>query len=493
MHPRRPRGRPPLNRGRGRGRDEDRRELGWGLEGIGDSEASDARVPPINQPQRQQQPLPPRRPVNLPAEQPAMPQVVQLEPRALVEAFVTIMETREAHRRPSELIEDAKNCGAFDFKGTIDSEEADNWLKATEKAFSTMQLRDEDKVRVVFGLLHGPADAWLTRVRGLYPEGLNWGVFKCEFMREYLTETFQKAKRNEFFNLKQRTMVMKEYVDKFDDLYRYASQWFPTEEVKCERFKDGLSAFYQNELSLYEGVHYRGWVEKALQKEKLKGKLESETSQKQSEEFGRSKFARGGPSQFRGSQIQSQASRGAFVNRSTFRAPDTFSQASHSPSIASSGNVLKCSQCGQFHSGECRKRTLQCFQCGGSGHLRRDCPSGRTTEPQRRIVCYECGEEGHVRTRCPKLNRVGRGRGLQTDRGSRGNLFGRGNNWGNGRGTNMGRGAGNTSQGARNQGNQSDRAATQPRAFAMTPQEAVASAEVITGEEVQGTERGTRS
>ena len=25
--------------------------------------------------------------------------------------------------------------------------------------------------------------------------------------------------------------------------------------------------------------------------------------------------------------------------------------------------------------GDCRKRTIQCFECGGSGHIRRDCPN----------------------------------------------------------------------------------------------------------------------
>ncbi|XP_065866494.1 uncharacterized protein [Euphorbia lathyris] len=489
MHPRRRRGRPPLNRGIGR--NAEGRELRWGPESTEDSVASDARVPPVSQPPENQPvnppPIPPEPKHRVPpvAPQAAMPQVaqiLQLEPRTLVEALVTMMETRKARRRPSELIEDAKNCGAFDFRGTIEPEEADNWLKATEKSFTTIQLSTEDKVKTVFGLLHGPADTWLTRVRGLYPEGFNWDVFKREFMKEYLTESFQKAKRNEFFNLKQGAMTVREYVDKFDDLYRYASQWFPTEEVKCERFKDGLSAFYQNELSLYEGTHYRGWVEKALQKEKLKGKLESENSQKQSGDFGRSKFVKGGSSQFRGGQTQSQNTRGAPVSRTNFRASDTISQASYSPSIASSGNGPKCVQCGKFHSGECRKRSLGCYQCGGRGHLKKDCPSsGRITEPKIRISCYECGEEGHVRTNCPKLNTVGRGRGSQGDRTSGGNSVGRGNGRGNGRGTNMARGAGNTSQGARDQSTQSDRAATQPRVFAMTPQEAVASAEVITG------------
>ena len=35
-----------------------------------------------------------------------------------------------------------------------------------------------------------------------------------------------------------------------------------------------------------------------------------------------------------------------------------------------------CVTCGHVHEGgDCRKRTIQCFECNGSGHIRRDCPN----------------------------------------------------------------------------------------------------------------------
>ena len=47
-------------------------------------------------------------------------------------------------------------------------------------------------------------------------------------------------------------------------------------------------------------------------------------------------------------------------------------------------------------------RTIQCFSCGASGHMARQCPKGRD------IVCYECGEPGHMKRDCRRGNRFGK-------------------------------------------------------------------------------------
>ena len=71
-------------------------------------------------------------------------------------------------------------------------------------------------------------------------------------------------------------MTVREYIDRFEDLYKYAYDIFPTEAQKCYRFKEGLQTVLKNELSLYEGQHFRGWVKKAIKKEKLREKIEQE-------------------------------------------------------------------------------------------------------------------------------------------------------------------------------------------------------------------------
>ena len=48
-------------------------------------------------------------------------------------------------------------------------------------------------------------------------------------------------------------MTVQEYVDRFEDLYKYASDIFLIEAQKCYTFKEGLQTVLKNELSLYEG------------------------------------------------------------------------------------------------------------------------------------------------------------------------------------------------------------------------------------------------
>ena len=69
-------------------------------------------------------------------------------------------------------------------------------------------------------------------------------------------------------------MSVREYVDRFEDLYKYSSDIFPAEAQKCYRFKEGLQTVLKNELSLYEGQHFKGWVENTIEKEKLREEIE---------------------------------------------------------------------------------------------------------------------------------------------------------------------------------------------------------------------------
>ena len=65
-------------------------------------------------------------------------------------------------------------------------------------------------------------------------------------------------------------MTVKEYIDKFEDLYRFMADMLPSEENKYDRFLSGLHVTIRSGLASFEGTTYRTLVEKALDVEKLK-------------------------------------------------------------------------------------------------------------------------------------------------------------------------------------------------------------------------------
>ena len=68
-------------------------------------------------------------------------------------------------------------------------------------------------------------------------------------------------------------MTIKEYIDKFEDLYKYAKDIYPIEEMKSKKFKEGLYIILRCKLNLYTSI-FRGQVEKAMEHEKLEQELE---------------------------------------------------------------------------------------------------------------------------------------------------------------------------------------------------------------------------
>ena len=257
-------------------------------------------------------------------------------------------------------------------------------------------------------------------------------------------------------------MTVREYIDRFEDLYKYAFYIFPNEAQKCYRFKEGLQTVVKNELSLYEGQHFRGWVEKEIEKEKLREEIEQEGkfkalvwARKQK------KFSKGaGTSQQRSNIGGFRGNKGPWTWSGTYRPQSSqFNQSFVRQPIASTGSssrrIIPCTTCGRVHEGgDCRKRTIQCFECGGSGHIRRDCPNlaqfGTST-----------------------------GRGAYSITGRRGRTFGFGRSTGRGVGASVSREGGASTSTHPIRPMQIERPIMQPRVFAMTQQEAASSHDVI--------------
>jgi hypothetical protein len=111
--------------------------------------------------------------------------------------------------------------------------DADDWLKTIEKKLQVVQCNNREKVLFASHQLVGPAaDSWDAYVEAHEePKRINWQEFKNSFRSHHEPLGVMKL-RKEFEDLKQGSMSVSEYVTRFTQLSRYATDNVDTNEKK---------------------------------------------------------------------------------------------------------------------------------------------------------------------------------------------------------------------------------------------------------------------
>jgi hypothetical protein len=91
--------------------------------------------------------------------------------------------------------------------------------------------------------LHGPAGIWWSHYRSTLPPNvqINWDQFKAAFRGNYIPPGLMAMKHTEFMKLTQGNKSLTEYLQAFNNLARYATEFVDTDAKKIASFKRGLS------------------------------------------------------------------------------------------------------------------------------------------------------------------------------------------------------------------------------------------------------------
>jgi hypothetical protein len=134
-----------------------------------------------------------------------------------------------------------------------------------EKMLIIAQCSDWEKVLYASGRLIGPTAHWWDSYTTAHDaaDTITWAEFTTQFRNYHIPAGLMKIKK-EFRSLKQGSMSVSEYCDRFIQLSRYAPDEVAEDERKEEHFIEGLNGPLQYALVAHTFPSIQRLLDKAL-------------------------------------------------------------------------------------------------------------------------------------------------------------------------------------------------------------------------------------
>jgi hypothetical protein len=152
------------------------------------------------------------------------------------------------------------------FSSSSDPLHADDWLKLVEKMLIIAQCSDREKVLYASGHLTCPVADWWDSYTAAHDaaDTITWAEFTTQFRNYHIPVGLMKIKKKEFLSLKQGSMSVSKYHDRFIQLSRYAPNEVAEDERKQEHFIEGLNGPLQYSLVAHTFTSFQRLLDKAL-------------------------------------------------------------------------------------------------------------------------------------------------------------------------------------------------------------------------------------
>jgi hypothetical protein len=155
------------------------------------------------------------------------------------------------------------------FKEAEELLQADEWLNTIEQRFHLLHLIDELKTEYASHQLQGPAGIWWSHYRSTLPPNaqLPWEQFKAAFYGNYIPPGLIAMKHTEFMKLNQGNKSLTEYLQAFNNLARYATEFVDTDAKKIASFKCGLGPKMMKTMGTSKCATFNEFISDALTQE----------------------------------------------------------------------------------------------------------------------------------------------------------------------------------------------------------------------------------
>jgi hypothetical protein len=103
------------------------------------------------------------------------------------------------------------------FAHSSDPMDSEDWLRTVERELHTAQCDDREKVLYGPRLLRGAAKSWWESYLATHanPDTITWGEFRDSFRQYHVSAGLITVKKEEFLALKQGSLSVSEYRDRF--------------------------------------------------------------------------------------------------------------------------------------------------------------------------------------------------------------------------------------------------------------------------------------
>ncbi|XP_069150522.1 uncharacterized protein [Solanum lycopersicum] len=273
------------------------------------------------------------------------------------------------------------------FTGAKTSEDPQEFIDELHKILVAMGATDIEKAELASYQLKDVAQTWCkmwrdSRVLGGVP--VTWELFKTAFLERFFPREMKEAKVEEFINLKQGSMTVREYSLKFVKLSRYATPLVSTSREEMSRFLTGINgdleedcraAMLHDNMDLSRLMMHVQQVEDSRKRRGVRDVRRPRPQDQAGPSHGghRNNFGVREQPKFKKGQ---QSAGNSNPQRNT-----TPRGGRPEPKRGNGGEMQRprktCTKCGRMHLGECRQGTNACFGCGKSGHMVIDCPQNR--------------------------------------------------------------------------------------------------------------------
>jgi hypothetical protein len=142
---------------------------------------------------------------------------------------------------------------------------ADDWLHFVSKDLMTCECTNAEKVRFTAHLLEGPTAIWWETYQVTHPvEGLDWNTFREGFRNAHISTGIMNLKKDEFRTLRQGGRTLKEYMDDFCYLSRYAPKDIETDAKRKDKILSELKGELKIPLSVAYAPSYQALLDQAV-------------------------------------------------------------------------------------------------------------------------------------------------------------------------------------------------------------------------------------